>query len=135
MIAGELARQERLKATLRLDPVTADWADEPFLFHSYKLLQFFDTLALYAHMTPYDMLTPTSFKNVPQTLNQDVTVDAVPIGGNRVALTPFPFEGDVTMTTRGRYMLPVDNPAFDLQGALRAADVATQTVIFTRGDA
>jgi hypothetical protein len=135
MLAGELSRQARLKATLRLDPITADWADEPFLFHYYKLLQFFDTLALYVHMTPYQALTPTSFKNVPQALGQDVVIDAAPIGGNRVALTPFPFEDDVTMTTRGRTLLPTQDAAFDLQGALRASDVSTQSVIFTRGEA
>ena len=50
MLDGELARQDRLKATLASDPETALWVEDNRLMANYKLLQFFDTLALYFHL-------------------------------------------------------------------------------------
>jgi hypothetical protein len=134
MLQGELTRQKRLKEALRADAATADWADEAFLFHAYKLLQFFDTLGLYVHLTQYDALTPTEFKNVPQALGRDVTITARPIGDSRIALDPYPFAHDeIEMVTFGRYLLPNDDPAFELSLLLRGAPVARQTRIFTAG--
>lgn len=54
MLAGELERQERLKAKLAADPATRSRLTEKHLFQNYKQLTFFDALALYFHST-----TPT----------------------------------------------------------------------------
>jgi hypothetical protein len=91
MLQGEIDRQERLKARLRRDPKTANWTDETFLFHNYKLLQFFDTLALYFQMVHESAWVETVFHNVPMAVGQDTSITVRPAGSATVSLTPCPF--------------------------------------------
>lgn len=128
MLAHELARQARLKAELDADPQTLGWSDDALCFHHYKLLQFFDTLALYVQMTRFDLLEPTTFSNVPRALGDDVTISARPIAPHTVALAPFPFAGDaLETTTSGRYLTRQD-VGTDWRALYDAQPVAVQTV-------
>ncbi len=92
MLAGELARQQRLRTELAASPQTACWIEEQRLFQSYKLLQFCDLLAIYFNTTHAQARTEHSFINVPSTSAGDVTVTITPKGEGRYALRPFPFQ-------------------------------------------
>jgi hypothetical protein len=51
MLAGEIDRQNSLKAEIANDAKSARWIEREHLFQNYKQLQFFDTLALYFNRT------------------------------------------------------------------------------------
>jgi len=91
MLDAELSRQERLKQVLRDDPATAEWADAALLFQAYKLLQFFDTLALYFQTTHAAARTPSRFLNVPATRDRDVTLEVTPVAPDVATVAPWPF--------------------------------------------
>jgi hypothetical protein len=91
MLDGELLRQERLKARLRSDPATAPWVEDAALMPAYKLLEFFDTLALWWQLTHPDLRQPARFTHVPAAVSEDVIVDVVPTGRHSARLTPYPF--------------------------------------------
>lgn len=107
---SEEVRQERLKAALRTDPDTAHWADEAFIMTAYKALRFFDSLALYFHITHPTQHTPAVFTHVPQSANAetDVSLHLTPLGEGRYSLSPWPFAlKEIEVTTEGRYLLPL----------------------------
>ena len=132
MLQGELARQARLKAQLAQDSATAEWADDKFLFHHYKLLQFFDTLSLYFHTTHPTMRGEAQFKNVPLTLGNDVTLTIKPTGDGAYAMLPFPFTGErVETNVEGRYTMKFGADQ-DAQSVLRAAKVERQSYIIVK---
>lgn len=107
MLANELVRQEQIKTTLGSDSHTAKWVTEENLFHNYKLLQFFDTLALYFHTTHSEARTTAEFMNVPQAIGYDVTITIRPLGDEIYGLSPYPFNQDnLIITTKGRYLAP-----------------------------
>ena len=104
LLDGELARQERLKAELGANPETAGWVEERRLFRNYKLLQFFDTLALYFNLRHASEHAEEVFVHVPKSDTVDVDVTLRPIGNGRYTLSPFPFAGDRLEThSEGRY--------------------------------
>lgn len=125
MLDGELARQTRLKARIAEDSGTAHLASAAWAFHNYKLLQFFDTLALYFHMSHPEGRTESVFHNVPRGVNDDVSITVRPQGG-AYALSPWPFEGDhLEVATQGCWMTPLPDGA-DFAHALRYAATGTQ---------
>lgn len=133
LLAGELARQERLKARLAADSVTAGWIVADFLFTNYKLLQFFDTLALYFHMVHAEARAESTFPNVPRAVGDDVTIVIRPIGGNDYALSPWPFAGDhLDVATRGRYVIPQPKGA-DLVAVMDGISYSKQRVMLVAG--
>lgn len=91
MLAGELDRQERLKATLAKDPATAGWLDQRKIMQNYKQLQFIDTLSLYFHRIHPSERGEQDFPSVPVSPDKDVTVHIKPAGKDTYALAPFPF--------------------------------------------
>jgi len=104
LLDGELARQERLKAELGANPETAGWVEERRLFRNYKLLQFFDTLALYFNLRHAGEHVEEVFVHVPKSDTVDVDVTLRPAGNGRYTLAPFPFAGDHLETrSEGRY--------------------------------
>jgi hypothetical protein len=112
MLDGEIARQERIKASLADDPETAAWIEPEHLFQNYKQLQFFDTLALYFNLTGADEREATSFAHVPMTGSEDATVALRPMGSGTYGLAPYPFaEDELEMSFTGRNMAPVDASA------------------------
>jgi hypothetical protein len=119
MLENELTRQTRLKAQLAADPATAAWVEESALFINYKLLQFFDTLALYFHMTHAEARSESKFLNVPDGRGGNHTLTITPRPDGAYALAPFPFSGDsLEINVEGRYIAPQPpgadfNPIFE----------------------
>jgi len=106
MLGGELERQAALKEQLRSLPETAAWASDDFLFRCYKLLQFFDMLALYFNTTHPTERAPATFGHVPASPDGDVEVALTPRGDGYV-LSPFPFARDeMAFWCEGRYLWP-----------------------------
>ncbi len=132
LLSGELARQQRLKKQLRADG-HGDWAQDDFLFHNYKLLQFFDTLSLYFHMVHAKARAEATFQNLPRGLGDDVTVTVRPVSKNAYGISPWPFgEEALEFTTAGRYLKP--QPAsVDLADVFHAKRLETQTVTLLPG--
>jgi hypothetical protein len=136
MLAGEEARQQRLKASLRDDPVSRSWVEEKNLMQNYKLLQFFDTLTLYFHLRHPSTRTEERYVHVPLDAEHDTDIVLRPLGENRYSLAPFPFAGDVLQVAcRGRFVAPFerDKEPADLGAALRALPTVEQTVTFVAG--
>ena len=105
MLAYELARQARLKANLEKDSTSQAWIEEKALFNNYKLLQFFDTLALYFHTTHTEGRKEGKFLNVPDGKGTDHTVTITPREDSSYALSPWVFEIDVLeVSVEGRYI-------------------------------
>ena len=132
LLSGELARQERLRGQLRAEG-HADWAQDGFLFHAYKLLQFFDTLSLYFHMVNAEARAEATFQNVPRALGDDVTVTVRPVSKNAYELSPWPFGEEVLeFTTLGRYLKP--QPAgVNLADVFHATRPDVETVVLVPG--
>jgi Protein of unknown function (DUF3891) len=133
MLDLELVRQERLKAALAKDPATAPWVEEARLMHNYKLLQFFDLLALYFNTRHEGDRPDTVFDFVPAAVGraEPVRVQAVEPGIYR--LTPFPFQEDrLLVDCDGRYVAHVP-PDADVQAAVYAAPVVQQTFALEAG--
>lgn len=107
MLGGEEARQERLKAELAADPKTAPWVDEKRLFRNYKLLQFFDTFALYFNCTDESGRGEATFTHVPKNVDEDVDVIIRPMGDGLYGMSPYPFREDgLEIYFQGRYFTP-----------------------------
>lgn len=133
MLGEEVARQERLKAQLAADDTTAAWVTDEALFRNYKLLQFFDTFALYLQCDPPGQRGSSEFMNVPQRQGDDVTITATETDASTVAVTPWPFAGDsLTVATSGRVMTPAE-PGTDLVPVFEATPVTQQEVTLVGG--
>lgn len=104
LLDGEVARQEKLRATLLENPETAGWVEEARLFQNYKLLQFVDTLALYFNLRHESERISETFVNVPQTEQADIPVTVTPVGDGHYSVAPFPFTGErLEVRCKGRY--------------------------------
>ena len=133
MLDDEVARQDRLKAQLAADDASAAWVTEDALFRNYKLLQFFDTFALYLQCDPPGSRGSSQFPNVPQREGDDVTVSANETDASTVAVTPWPFAGaSLTVATSGRVMTPADTGT-DLVPVFEATPVTQQEVTLVGG--
>jgi hypothetical protein len=133
MLAGELERQERLKGVLRSDAATAHLADDALLLQAYKLLQLFDTLALWCQCEHPFNRVEQRFPNVPVSVDEDVTITVTPIDAVTALVSPFPFDEDgVTCATDGRWLEP-QPPGADLASAFERAAPAQQLMTFVAG--
>jgi hypothetical protein len=113
MLDAELLRQERLKRLLRSDLATAPWVEHAALMTAYKLLEFFDTLALWWQLTHADLRQPACFSHVPAAVGEDVTVDVVPTGSHSARLTPYPFvRSPLVLRCRVRSVRPASEADF-----------------------
>jgi hypothetical protein len=126
MLANELVRQRRLKGQL-----PPEWSAESFLFHNYKLLQFFDTLALYFQTTHAEARQEATFENVPRAIGDDVTVTIRPKSPTEYTLTAWPFSAEtIQFSTRGRYLTP-QPPNSDLAALAANTPTTMQTATLT----
>lgn len=107
MLENELERQDALKQQLRLDPATQAWVDEKPLFQSYKMLQFFDTLALYFNAKGLPDRGTEVFVHVPLNGEEDATITMTRISDTEYTLDPYPFDDTLVVAARGRYMKPL----------------------------
>ena len=132
MLAGQLERQARLKATLAADPKTAAWVEDPHLFQNYKQLQFFDTLALYFHCNHEGERGETHFLHVPMSEDADTTVTIRRLDADTYGFSPFPFgEDGVELSFDGRYLTPFpEGHEPDLTSVMRETPVEQQAVRF-----
>ena len=99
----------------------------------YKLLQFFDTLALYFNMRHYSEHTEETFVHVPKTVNLDVDITIKPAGDRHYSISPFPFQGDkLEVSCNGRYFEAVTLGAApeDLSSILYDLPTESQTFVF-----
>lgn len=104
MLSVELERQARLKNQFK-EMGQESLVKEENLFRNYKLLQFFDTLALYIQTVAPDQMTDSQFLNVPQSKQTDSVITATFMAPNLIELNPWPFKGDhFEVSTRGRVM-------------------------------
>ncbi len=127
MLSAELDRQQRLKDVLVADPQTAPWVQDDALFTNYKLLQFFDTLALYFHMNCAEKRTEARFLNVPDGRGNDHTLTITPRADGAYTLHPFPFSDDaLEISVQGRYIAP-QPPGADLRLLFDSTPKTTQT--------
>lgn len=132
MLADELARQERIKTVLSLDEETAIFATKDALFHNYKLLQFFDTLALYFHMVHKEARTDAQFLNVPRALGDDVTITITPVGDAVYSLSPYPFnKPELTFSYQGRLMTPQPEGT-DLKALMDSIEPTVEEITLVR---
>lgn len=131
MLADERARQARLRDQLAADPTTAPWVDEAALFDNYRLLQFFDTLALYFNCTPDAERRTASFGNVPVQRGEQVVVEVARVAPGTYRVSPYPFaRAPLVVTCAGRWLAPQPEGS-SMPEALRAApgDVETITLV------
>jgi hypothetical protein len=133
MLQGELARQSRLQARLRAAPACAPWVEDAALFHNYKLLQFFDMLALYFNTHPAGQRRRGVFRRVPCSPGADLTVNVTPQTG-AYRLAPYPFGADPLTVTCPALLLPPANSDAALRGAWRAAAVVHETIVLTSAE-
>lgn len=134
MLDSELARQARLKQELR-ENGHADLAAEQVLFHNYKLLQFFDTLALYIQTIHREAVTDSEFVHVPCAVDNDTTIIARHPEPGTITLDPWPFDVDsFTVSTKGRYVSPFEDGAAppDLGAYLFTLPIVEQSYNFSK---
>ncbi|MBT3884058.1 MAG: DUF3891 family protein, partial [Rhodospirillaceae bacterium] len=97
------------------DPATAGWIEEGALMRNYKFLQFMDTLALYFNLRHAGDRSSETFVHVPMSEAVDAEVTVTPMGNDRYAVTPFPFNGEVLeVRCKGRYFKAVSDAPTDL---------------------
>jgi len=130
MLDVELKRQERIKAEL----AGSDLIQQETLFHNYKLLQFFDTLALYIQTVCPQEVGDSQFLHVPRAIGDDVTVTAKHNGEQVITLSPWVFDVDsFEVSTKGRIMTPI--PAEDadkLPEIFENTPIESQTYTFQK---
>jgi hypothetical protein len=130
MLAGELARQDRLRSALRSDPATAGLADDGLLLRAYKLLQLFDTLALWCQCEHPSRRAEQSFPNVPMRADADETIVVTPLDESTARATPFPFDEEgVVFATEGRW-IAAQPEGTDMAAAFASAPPASQAIRF-----
>jgi hypothetical protein len=133
MLDRELIRQAQLKQQLSADSTTEAYATPEVLFHNYKLLQFFDTLALYFQMSHEAARGESQFLNVPRAVGDDVTITIKPVEAGIYHVSPYPFrEDELALSTIGRRLRPqpIDT---DLRAMLAGIKPETETVTLIQG--
>ena len=135
MLGLEYHRQERLTAQLAADPDTAPWVEENRLFTNYKLLQFFDSFALYFQISHATRRRPSTFRQVPRGVGTDVDVQVRPMGDAVYGVAPYPFgKNPLEVTFEGRFLEPRtsgDSP--DMAAVMRDTPVATESATLVPG--
>ena len=129
MLDLEHRRQERLRADLAADPETAPWVEDDRLFANYKLLQLFDTLALYFQATHESLRKESTFEHVPRSLSHDADVLVRPIGDGVYEVTPYPFgQNPLEVYFEGRFMTPwTGGEEPDMAAVIRETPVERET--------
>jgi Protein of unknown function (DUF3891) len=135
LLAGEIARQERLKVEIAKDPAVSPRLGERELFQNYKQLQFCDLLALYFNRVHPSERTEQTLGHVPISAEEDAAVTIRPRGDGVYALSPFPFAASgAAFAYAGRLIEP---GAHDKPGgwpaALKTAPTRWENVTFVDG--
>lgn len=104
-LAGEAARQERLRRMLRADPAWRNAVDDKALFGNYLRLQFFDRLALYLNLGRPGRLRPAVIDRLPAANDDELDINITPSDIN-ITLDPYPFCDDIDVGYSGRSVAP-----------------------------
>ncbi len=109
--------------------------EDDHVFHNYKQIQFFDTLALYFNLRHASEHSEELFMHVPCAATDDRSVRAKPCKGNIYRLDPFPFCGEkLEVFCKGRYVHPFpaaqDFTPEQIGAILRALPPAVQKYTF-----
>ncbi|WP_420630136.1 DUF3891 family protein [Candidatus Leptofilum sp.] len=132
MLDTELIRQAQLEEQLAADSATQACAAPEILLHNYKLLQFFDTLALYFQMSHEAARGESQFLNVPRAVGDDVTITIKLVEPSIYSLSPYPFQNDeLTLSYEGRWLTP-QPVGTDLKALLAEIAPITEEVILVR---
>ena len=128
MLEAEQQRQVRLREALSKDPQMQDQIAEKTLFHHYKLLQFFDTLALYFCMEDAAGRQVSTFKNVPRAVGDDVSITVTPFVDGSYLVEPFPFPGNaIDLILPGKNLRP-QAPGTDIHAVLQATPKSEESI-------
>ena len=92
------------------------------LLHNYKLLQFFDTLALYFHMVHESQRDVAHFPNVPRAVGDDVTITITPVETGVYALAPYPFREEGMLFDYMGYPMMPQRVGADLKAMMATID-------------
>jgi len=133
MLAGELARQQRLKAEIAADPEAAAWLDDAHVFQNYKQLQFVDTLALYFNRTHPDARGEMTFEHVPMSPHEDASVTIQPRQPGTYELSPFPLAAEGEFAYAGRRIAPEQHENGRCTAVLAAAPTVWETFRLVAG--
>lgn len=132
MLAAEQERQARLKAEMAGSPLQLA-CEEVVLFHNYKLLQFFDLLALYFNLEHDGARRDSSFEHVPRDVGEDATIAIRRLEPRRYALHPYPFrESPMSFSYVGRLMSP-QPPGSDLRELFESTEPISEELTLIRG--
>ena len=135
MLRLEYQRQERLRLELAANPETARWVEEDQLFTNYKLLQFFDSFALYFQMTHASRRGSKTFRHVPTGVGKETDVRVQRLDEATYSLAPFPFDRDpFEVWFDGRFLSPVaagESP--DMTAVMRDTPLARETATLIPG--
>ncbi len=131
MLNREYQRQKRLKLELASNPDTAPWVEEKRLFANYKLLQMFDTMALYFNCTHEAARRESTFTHVPSNADDDVDIRIRPQAGNKYVVSPYPFSRNpLEVSFQGRFLTPwTDGEAPDMAAVMRDTPTQPQTAV------
>jgi hypothetical protein len=110
LLEGEIARQDNLKRQIDITNLELmNWIKPTQLFHNYKLLQFFDALALYFHTTHEAARKEVTFPNVPMSVGKDETLTVRRQSAGVYSVTPYPFAKEkLEVSVEGRYLYPLE---------------------------
>jgi hypothetical protein len=126
-LVGQLKYQDRLKSQLAASSTTKSFVTPSALMNSYKLLEFFDTLALYFNRSHEGSWKTEAYDHVPIDAENDVTVTVRPVGSCTVSIEPWPFSvRSFEISCDGRYIYPCRNDV-DLGKVFHGAAMQTQT--------
>jgi len=130
MLRLEFGRQQRLRAKLEANPATAEWVEEDRLFANYKLLQFFDSFALYFQMTDASRRRQATFPSVPRGVGDDADIEVRPEGTATYSLAPYPFGPDpLQVWYDGRLLSPWrDGEEPDMAAVMRDTPTERESV-------
>jgi Protein of unknown function (DUF3891) len=123
----QLEYQESLKRQLAARSETKSLVAPTMLFNNYKLLEFFDTLALYFNRVHEEAWETETYGNVPRNPENDTTVTVTPIRPHTVSLEPWPFcVRAFDISCEGRYIYPA-RAGTEARDVFRTTGVQTQT--------
>lgn len=133
LLAYERERQARLTAALAAEQELQELAEQRRIAHSYKLLEFADTLALYFQQgEPPEQWIPDIFPNVPVDEEAVTEVTVWPVDADVVTVTPWPFAVDrLELSCMGRWLSPQSSDE-EFTRAFAAAPVEERTYAIVR---
>lgn len=129
MLANEEARRLRLKEQMAGTPLQLA-CEERVIFQNYKLLQFFDLLALYFNLHHEEARGGQRFPHVPRDVDEDAEVTIRRLDSGAYGLWPYPFrKPGMEFSYTARPMVP-QPPGTDLQALFAATEPVTMPVRF-----